>query len=73
MNNGEKVYLNFKTVQLILKVNVSTSTFFFFQINGIWYDAHLCFYFLLLLYYVCDELFQELSSSQTDSKSMQNS
>lgn len=71
MNNGEKVYLNFKTVQLIK--SQSTSTFFFFQINGIWYDAHLCFYFLLLLYYVCDELFQELSSSQTDSKSMQNS
>lgn len=72
MNNGEKVYLNFKTVQLILKVN-QQAPFFFFQINGIWYDAHLCFYFLLLLYYVCDELFQELSSSQTDSKSMQNS
>lgn len=71
MNNGEKVYLNFKTVQLILKVNQQAP--FFFQINGIWYDAHLCFYFLLLLYYVCDELFQELSSSQTDSKSMQNS
>lgn len=29
MNNGEKVYLNFKTVQLILKVNQQAPFFFF--------------------------------------------
>lgn len=71
MNNGEKVYLNLKTVQLI-KINVSASTFFFFKLME--FDMMPTFVFISCYFCImCVMNFQELSSSQTDSKSMQNS